>query len=82
MILLSHIEPTENLNRWYLVSIQATLFFPCAVIIAWGRRDNDFQQWRAIPADTLDHAQELADKIVKKKLQRGYQVCPLPPQYS
>jgi predicted DNA-binding WGR domain protein len=77
--LLSHVEPTDNLNRWYLVSIQATLFSPCAVIIAWGRRDNDFQQWRAIPVDTLHDAQELADRIVKKKLQRGYQICPLPP---
>lgn len=76
MILLNHIEPADNLNRWYLVSIQSTLFFPCAVIIAWGRRDNDFQQWRAIPVDTLDNAQELAAKIVKKKLQRGYHICP------
>lgn len=76
MILLSHVEPTDNLNRWYLVSIQATLFSPCAVIIAWGRRDNDFQQWRAIPVDTPDNAQELVAKIVKKKLQRGYRICP------
>jgi len=80
VILLSRKCVEENLNRWYLVSIQATLFFPCAVVVAWGRRDNNFQQWRAIPVDTLDHAQELANKIVKKKLQRGYQVCPLPPQ--
>lgn len=78
MTLLSHVEPTENLNRWYLVSIQATLFFPCAVVIAWGRRDNDFQQWRAISVETSDQAQELANRIVKKKLQRGYQICPLP----
>lgn len=78
MILLNHVEPIENLNRWYLVSIQATLFFPCAVIIAWGRRDNDFQQWRAIPIETPAQAQELANRIVKKKLQRGYQICPLP----
>ena len=77
MILLSHVEPTDNLNRWYLVSIQATLFFPCAVVIAWGRRDNDFQQWRAVPVETLAQAQELANRIVKKKLQRGYQVCHL-----
>jgi predicted DNA-binding WGR domain protein len=66
------------MNRWYLVSIQATLFFPVAVIIAWGRRDNDFQQWRAIPVDTPDQAQELAGRIVKKKLQRGYRICPIP----
>lgn len=78
MTLLSHVEPIENLNRWYLVSIQSTLFSPCAVVIAWGRRDNDFQQWRAIPVDTLGQAQEIANRIVKKKLQRGYQICPLP----
>lgn len=78
MILLSHVEPSENLNRWYLVSIQATLFFPCAVVIAWGRRDNDFQQWRAISVETPAHAQELANRIVKKKLARGYQICSLP----
>jgi predicted DNA-binding WGR domain protein len=76
--LLSHVEPVDNLNRWYLVSIQATLFYPCAVVIAWGRRDNDFQQWRAIPIETPAQAQELANRIVKKKLQRGYQICPLP----
>ena len=75
--MLSHIELADNLNRWSLVSIQATLFFPCAVIIAWGRRDNDFQQWRAIPVESLDQAQETASRIVKKKLQRGYQICPL-----
>lgn len=78
MILLSHVEPTDNLNRWYLVSIQATLFFPCAVVIAWGRRDNDFQQWRAISVETHAQAQELANRIVRKKIQRGYQICPLP----
>lgn len=70
MILLSHVEPTENLNRWYLVPIQTTLLYPCEVVIAWRRRDNDFQQWRAIPADTLDQAQQMANRIVKKKLQR------------
>jgi len=78
MLLLSHVCVEENMNRWYLVSIQATLFFPCAVVIAWGRRDNDFQQWRAIPVDTFDQAQELAVRIVKKKLQRGYRICPIP----
>ncbi len=78
MTLLNHVDATDNLNRWYLVSIQATLFFPCAVVIAWGRRDNDFQQWRAIPVDTSEQAQELASRIVNKKLRRGYQICPLP----
>jgi predicted DNA-binding WGR domain protein len=68
MIFLSRINPHENLNRWYLVSIQATLFHPWAVIIAWGRRDNAFQQWRAIPVESAVQAQELADRIVTKKI--------------
>jgi predicted DNA-binding WGR domain protein len=78
MILLSHVEPTDNMNRWYLVSIQSTLFFSCAVIIAWGRRDNSFQQWRAIPVESPDQAQELVDRIVKKKLRRGYRIIQSP----
>ncbi len=74
MILLNRIDPEDNMNRWYLVSVQATLFSPCAVIIAWGRRDNGFQQWRALPVDNRDRAQELADRIVTMKVKRGYQV--------
>jgi predicted DNA-binding WGR domain protein len=76
MIFLNRIDPHENLNRWYLVSIQATLFHPCAVVIAWGRRDNAFQQWRAIPVESAAQAQELADRIVTKKIKKGYSVCP------
>lgn len=82
MVLLSRVSVDENLNRWYLVSIQATLFYPFAVVIAWRRRDNDFQQWRALPVETLGQAQEIANRIVKKKLRRGYQICPLPTQTS
>jgi predicted DNA-binding WGR domain protein len=74
MTLLTRVCVEENMRRWYLVFIQATLFFPCAVIIAWGRRDNDFQQWRAIPVDTPDQASQLAAKIVERKIKRGYQV--------
>ena len=76
MTLLSHVEPTENQNRWYMVSVQATLFHPCAVIIAWGRRSNDFQQWRVIPVESRAQANEVAAKIVERKIRRGYQAQP------
>ena len=72
LILLSRVVPAENLNRWYLVSVQATLFYPCAVVIAWGRRDNDFQQWRMIPTESQAQASQLAAKIVEHKIKRGY----------
>jgi len=74
MTLLSHIEPAENQNRWYMVSVQATLFHPCAVVVAWGRRDNDFQQWRVIPVESRAKADQVAAKIVERKIRRGYQV--------
>jgi predicted DNA-binding WGR domain protein len=73
MTLLSHVDPAENLNRWYLVSMQATLFDPCAVVIAWGRRDNDFQRWRVIPLESMAQANQMAAKIVDRKIKRGYQ---------
>ena len=75
MILLAHVNPSDNLNRWYLVSIQATLFSPCAVVVAWGRRDNAFQRWRAIQVESPEQAQVLATKIVSSKIKRGYSVC-------
>ena len=74
MILLQRIHPEVNENRWYLVAVQPTLFHPCAVVIAWGRRDNDFQQWRVIPAESEAQARELAGRIVARKVRRGYQV--------
>ena len=76
MTLLSHVDPAENMMRWYLVSVQATLFHPCAIIVAWGRRDNDFQQWRVIPVESMVQANQVAEKIVERKIKRGYQAQP------
>jgi predicted DNA-binding WGR domain protein len=75
MIVLNRVDPNENVNRWYLVSIQPTLFHPCAVIIAWGRRDNDFQRWRAIPVENQAQANQLAEKIVSRKIKREYRIA-------
>jgi predicted DNA-binding WGR domain protein len=72
LTLLSHIEPAINCNRWYLVSVQATLFHPCAVVIAWGRWDNDFPRWRLIPMESGALADQLAADIVERKIRRGY----------
>ena len=72
MILLQRIHPEVNENRWYLVAVQPTLFHPCAVVIAWGRRDNDFQQWRVIPVETEEQARDMAERIVARKIRRGY----------
>jgi hypothetical protein len=52
---------------------QATLFYPCAVVVDWEWRDNDFQQWRPIPIESGAQANQLAAKIVERKIKRGYQ---------
>jgi len=76
MTLLSRVDPAENLNRWYMVSVQATLFHSCSVVVAWGRRDNDFEQWRVIPVESRAQADQVAAKIVERKIRRGYQAYP------
>jgi len=76
VVVLHHVLPEENMNRWYLVMVQATLFHPFAVVIAWGRRNNEFQHWRIIPADSLEQAGQMADKIIARKIQHGYQIQP------
>jgi predicted DNA-binding WGR domain protein len=76
LTLLSHIDPAINCNRWYLVSVQTTLFQPWAVVVAWGRRDTDFQQWRMLPAQSKLQADQLAAKIIARKIRRGYQAQP------
>ena len=43
-------------------------------IVAWGRRDNDFQQWRMIPVESRAKADQVAAKIVDRKIRRGYLV--------
>jgi predicted DNA-binding WGR domain protein len=75
MTLLNRIDPAQNMNRWYLVSVQTTLFSSCEVVIAWGRRDTDFQQWRSLSVDSRGNAEQLAAKIIQHKLRRGYQIC-------
>ena len=45
-------------------------------IVAWGRRDNDFQQWRVIPVESSAQADQVAAKIVERKIKRGYQAQP------
>ena len=75
MIYLIRVEPEQNLNRWYAVGVQPTLFDDCAVICAWGRRGTDYARWRIIPAVSLQQARHQAEQIVARKIRRGYRQC-------
>ena len=74
LTVLHRIDPDENMDRWYLVTIQATLFDPIAVICQYGSRHRAWQQTRVIPVANAAEAEELAAKIVKAKVGRGYEV--------
>jgi predicted DNA-binding WGR domain protein len=65
-------EPENNVNRWYFVTVQPTLFEPLAVICFWGRRGTKYQRARILPAGTPAQAEELASWIVSQKIKRGY----------
>ena len=69
---LIRVDSEENMNRWYLVFIQATLLEPIAVMCMWGSRDTAYQQTKVTPVATLQEAEILAEKIVKDKIKRGY----------
>ncbi len=68
------IEPEENMNRWYSVSVQPTLLDPWAVICAWGNRRTNYIRLRVLPAQSSTASTRLARDIVGRKLRRGYSV--------
>lgn len=71
--LLKQIDREEHINRWYFVTVQATLLDTVAVVTAWGSRENEYQQIRALPMASWAEAEILAEQIVRAKLKRGYQ---------
>jgi predicted DNA-binding WGR domain protein len=72
LAIMKRIEPEENMDRWYLVAVQATLFDPVAVITAWGSRETTYQQMRIFPTGSEEEALDLAARIVGQKLRLGY----------
>lgn len=80
--IMKRVEPEERMDRWYLVTVQATLFEPVAVVVAWGSRETTYQQLRVLPAESEEEARALAESIVMQKLKRGYMLIHEPEQSS
>jgi len=74
MTFLKRVDPEANMDRWYMVFVQASLFDPVAVIYAWGSRRTSYYQMRVRPAKSTADALAIADKIVKQKVNRGYEI--------
>jgi len=71
-VLLIRVDPERNMNRFYSVTIQATLFHKHAVVCGWGRRGTPQARWRILPVENQSAAQALAAKIVQRKIRKGY----------
>jgi len=73
IVLIRH-DPANNVNRWYAVGIQPTLFCKHAVVCGWGRRGSAFARWRILPVENHAQAGEMAKAILAEKIKKGYQV--------
>jgi len=75
MIVLIRHDPAQNINRWYAVGVQPTLFCQHAVLCGWGRRGSAYARWRILPAENSTQAGEMAKAILAAKMKKGYQVA-------
>ena len=69
---LIRVDLEKHMDRRYSVAIQPTLLDPVAVVCIWGSRRSGYQRMQVHPASTREEAQQVAEKIVRGKIQRGY----------
>lgn len=69
---LIRVDLAINMNRWYAVNVQGTLFHEYAVVCGWGRRGTDYARWKIIPVECLEQAGEMVESIVEAKKKKGY----------
>lgn len=71
MCLLHRIDPEKNVARFYLVMAGPGLLDPYVVSRLWGRIGGH-QCHRVTPCGSLAEAQQLARRLIQRKLRRGY----------
>ena len=75
---LTHVDPMENMNRWYEVSVQPTLIDKVAVIRRWGSRETAMQQMaKGIVDETIIEKALASLKRIKYRLWHGNVETPL-----
>ena len=52
----------------YMITVQATLLEPLAVVCAYGSWETPWQQLRVLPVSSSTEAQDLADTILDQTL--------------
>jgi predicted DNA-binding WGR domain protein len=71
--ILKRVDLEDHINRWYAVGVQTGLFDAVAVVRFWGSRETAYQQVRVEPFGDQVTARIAADRLIQKKLRRGYQ---------
>ena len=69
---LIRVDLEKHMDRRYSVAIQPTLLDRVAVVCVWGSRRSSYQRMQVHPASTREEAQQVAEKIVRSKIRRGY----------
>lgn len=65
-------DPDRNIHRWYVVGVQSTLLDAWAVVCGWGSTRSRYERWRSIPCEDEAQARQLAERITRRKIRRGY----------
>lgn len=69
---LIRVDLEKHMDRRYSVAIQPTLLDPVAVVCVWGSRRSSYQRLQVHPSASQEEAQEVAERIVRAKIRRGY----------
>jgi len=68
------IDPAENCERFYVLTLQPTLLGELALVRTWGRRGTQGQQRLEGSYPDRATAQPLVERLVRRRLTRRYQL--------
>lgn len=69
---MTKIDPTTNMQRFYEIAIEPTLFCSVTVVRRYGRIGERMVTLSPVECEDFDQAQRVALRLVKKRLKRGY----------
>jgi predicted DNA-binding WGR domain protein len=80
-VLLTRIDPAENMARFYKLDVQPTLFGEWALVREWGRIGRG-GQWRSDPYPTRGTADLALVTLMGIKTRKGYRShCHIPERF-
>ena len=73
LVVLDRCDPAQNMNRFYVLSIEASLFGDAALVREWGRIGQPGRR-RVEIHETEGKAVESLERWLRRKRRRGYRV--------